>query len=73
MRFPVDAVRVCIRWYAAYLLRYRHLEESKEKHGVSVNHLTIIRWGTRYTANQETWVFRSNVTSDSGIVTSHSI
>ncbi|HAL38343.1 MAG TPA: hypothetical protein DCP03_09595 [Polaromonas sp.] len=27
MRFPIDVILVCIRWYAAYLLSYRHLEE----------------------------------------------
>jgi putative transposase len=26
-RFPVDIILVCIRWYAAYPLSYRHLEE----------------------------------------------
>ena len=27
MRFPIDVILVCIRWYAAYPLSYRHLEE----------------------------------------------
>ena len=27
MRFPMDIVLTCIRWYAAYPLSYRHLEE----------------------------------------------
>jgi transposase-like protein len=27
LRFPIDVVLVCIRWYAAYPLSYRHLEE----------------------------------------------
>ncbi len=26
MRFPIDVILVCIRWYAAYPLGYRHLE-----------------------------------------------
>jgi transposase-like protein len=26
MRFPIDVILVCIRWYAAYPLSYRHLE-----------------------------------------------
>ena len=26
MRFPIDVILVCIRWYVAYPLSYRHLE-----------------------------------------------
>ena len=26
MRFPLEVILVCIRWYAAYPLSYRHLE-----------------------------------------------
>ena len=26
MRFPIDVILVCIRWYSAYPLSYRHLE-----------------------------------------------
>jgi transposase-like protein len=27
MRFPIDVILVCIRWYAAYPLSYRHLRK----------------------------------------------
>jgi hypothetical protein len=27
MHIPIDVILVCIRWYAAYPLSYRHLEE----------------------------------------------
>ena len=27
MRFPLDVIAVCIHWFAAYPLSYRHLEE----------------------------------------------
>ena len=27
MRFPIDVILVCIRWYVAYPLSYRDLEE----------------------------------------------
>ena len=33
MRFPIDIILVCIRWYA-YPLSYRHLEEMMEERGV---------------------------------------
>ena len=38
MRFPIDVILVSTRWYAAYPLRYRHLEEMMPKRGVSVDH-----------------------------------
>ena len=48
MRFPIDVVLVCIRWYAAYPLSYRHLEEMMEERGVSVDHSSINRWAIRF-------------------------
>ena len=27
IRFPVDVILICICWYTAYPLSYRHLEE----------------------------------------------
>jgi len=48
MRFPIDVILVCIRWYAAYPLSYRHLEEMMEARGVSVDHSTINRWAIRF-------------------------
>jgi len=48
MRFPIDVILVCIRWYAAYPLSYRHLEEMMEERGISVDHSTINRWAIRF-------------------------
>ena len=48
MRFPIDVILVCIRWYAAYPLSYRHLEEMMEERGVSVDHSSINRWAIRF-------------------------
>ena len=36
MRFPIDVILVCIRWYVAYPLSYRHLEEMMEKGSVAL-------------------------------------
>lgn len=44
MRFPIDVILVCIRWYAAYPLSYRHLEEMMQERGVFVDHSSINRW-----------------------------
>ena len=48
MRFPIDVILVCIRWYVAYPLSYRHLEEIMEERGVSVDHSSINRWAIRF-------------------------
>ena len=48
MRFPLDIILVCIRWYAAYPLSYRHLEEMMAERGVAVDHSSISRWAIRF-------------------------
>ena len=48
MRFPIDVILVCIRWYAAYSLSYRQLEEMMEERGVFVDHSSINRWAIRF-------------------------
>ena len=48
MRFPIDIILVCIRWYVAYPLSYRHLEEIMQERGVFVDHSSINRWAIRF-------------------------
>lgn len=48
MHFPTDVVLLCIRWYAAYPLSYRHIEEMLGERGVSVDYSTINRWAVRF-------------------------
>jgi putative transposase len=48
MRFPIDIILVCIRWYAADPLSYRHLEEMIQERGVVVDHSSINRWAIRF-------------------------
>ena len=48
LRFPLDIILVCIRWYAAYPLSYRHLEEIMQGRGVFVDHSSINRWAIRF-------------------------
>ena len=48
MRFAVDVILTCIRWYAAYPLSYRHLEEIMQERGVAVDHSSINRWAIRF-------------------------
>ncbi len=36
MRFPMDVILMCIRWYVAYPLSYRHVEKMMGERGVNV-------------------------------------
>jgi putative transposase len=44
LRFPLEVMLVCVRWYVAYPLSLRNLEEMMLEHGVTVDHSTIHRW-----------------------------
>jgi len=48
MRFPLEMIAVCIRWYPAYPLSYRHLEEMMQERGAFVDHSSINRWAIRF-------------------------
>jgi putative transposase len=39
-----------VRWYVAYPLSYRHVEELMAERGVPVDHATIQRWVVKYSA-----------------------
>ena len=51
--FPPDIILMGIRWYVAYPLSTRHVEELMEKRGVEVDHSTINRWMVTYSAPLE--------------------
>src|ERR1017187_5150042 len=44
LRFPLDIMLLCVRWYVAYALSLRNLEEMMQERGVFVDHSTIHRW-----------------------------
>jgi putative transposase len=46
--FPQDIILTGIRWYVAYPLSTRHVEELMEERGVEVDHSTINRWVIKY-------------------------
>jgi putative transposase len=46
--FPQEIILMSVRWYVAYPLSYRHVEELMEERGVSVDHATINRWVLKY-------------------------
>jgi len=44
LRFPLEVMLVCVRWYAAYPLSLRNAEEMMAERGVLVDHATVHRW-----------------------------
>ena len=46
--FPPDVILMCVRWYVAYPLSTRHVEELMQERGVSVDHSTVNRWVIAY-------------------------
>ncbi|WP_114187272.1 IS6 family transposase [Microvirga aerophila] len=46
--FERSVILLCIRWYLAYNLSLRNLEEMMAERGISVDHATIHRWVVRY-------------------------
>jgi putative transposase len=45
--FPLDVVLVCVRWYAAYALCLRNVEEMMAVRGVLVVDATVHRWALK--------------------------
>ena len=39
---------MAVRWYVAYALSYRDIEEMMAKRGIKVDHATINRWVIKY-------------------------
>jgi putative transposase len=51
--FPKDVILTCVRWYVAYPLSTRHVEELMLERGVTVDHATINRWVIKYSPQLE--------------------
>ena len=47
LHYPIEVMLVCVRWYVAYPLSLRHLEEMMAERGVAVDHSTIHRWAIK--------------------------
>ena len=54
-----DMILQCVRWYVAYSLSYRDLEELMQARGYVVDHSTIQRWVVHYAPRIEK-AFRQN-------------
>jgi putative transposase len=51
--FPQDIMLTGVRWYVAYPLSTRHVEELMRERGVHVDHSTINRWVIKYSPQLE--------------------
>ena len=47
LHYPIEVMLVCVRWYAAYPLSLRNLEEMMAERGVMVDHTTVHRWAVK--------------------------
>jgi putative transposase len=47
LHYPVDIIALCVRWYLAYALSLRNLEEMMAERGIIVDHSTLYRWVIR--------------------------
>jgi transposase-like protein len=51
--FPQEIMLMGVRWYVAYPLSYRHVEDLMHERGVPVDHATIQRWVVKYSPQLE--------------------
>ncbi|MFL9966669.1 IS6 family transposase [Paraburkholderia sediminicola] len=47
LHYPLDVILMCVRWYVAYPLSLRHIEEMVAERGVCVDHSTVHRWALK--------------------------
>jgi transposase-like protein len=47
LHYPLEVILLCVRWYSAYPLSLRHLEEMMAERGISVDHSTVHRWAIK--------------------------
>ena len=48
VHFPPEVILMGVRWYVAYPLSTRHVEELMEERGAEVDHSPINRWVIKY-------------------------
>ncbi len=47
IHYPFDVMLMCLRWYVAYGLSVRNLEEMMAERGVEVDHSMVHRWAVK--------------------------
>ncbi len=48
--YPLDVMLLCVRWYLAYSLSLRNLEEMIAERAIGVDHSTVHRWVIKFGA-----------------------
>ena len=51
--FMESIILMAVRWYLAYALSYRDIEELMAERGVDVDHSTVNRWVVKYAPKLE--------------------
>src|SRR5260370_7821155 len=66
LHYPLDVILMCVRWYVAYPLSLRHLEEMMAERGIAVDirlctagHLSCYRYWGRYFSRHKRSVGKS--------------
>jgi transposase-like protein len=44
LHYPLEVILLCVRWYVAYALSLRNLEEMMAERDIFVDHSTVHRW-----------------------------
>ncbi|MBU7442604.1 IS6 family transposase [Paraburkholderia fungorum] len=44
LHYPLEVILLCVRWYVAYSLSLRNLEEMMAERNIGVDHSTVHRW-----------------------------
>jgi len=47
LHYPIDVIAQYVRWYLAYALSLRNLEEMMAERGIAIDHSTLHRWVIR--------------------------
>ncbi|MBR8152812.1 IS6 family transposase, partial [Burkholderia vietnamiensis] len=47
LHYPLDVILLCVRWYVAYSLSLRNLEEMMAERGIEVDHSSVHRWAIK--------------------------
>ena len=48
LHYPLEVMLTCVRWYVAYPLSLRHVEEVMQERGVFVDHSNVHRWAIKF-------------------------
>src|SRR5450756_608782 len=47
LHYRLEVMLTCVRWYVAYPLSLRHIEEMMQERGVFVDHVRVHRWAIK--------------------------